>query len=134
MRPSDAETVLMALGYRIDGGNVFYGKYLFGKIEADGFVPEGRDPMITWSEIENFADSDQGSFGHYLNIIRPDGSSKKLNRYENSESKGFSKLKMSPDGSSYLMPDSISDLMDPFGSADDISDEMGYNGRGEVGL
>ena len=109
MRPSDAETVLMALGYRIDGGNVFYGRYLFGKIEADGFVPEGRDPMITWSEIENFADSDQGPFGHYLNIIRPDGSS-------------------------YLMPDSISDLMDPFGSADDISDEMGYNGRGEVGL
>lgn len=24
-------------------------------------------------------------------------------------------------------------LMDPFGSADDISDGMGYNGRGEVG-
>ena len=112
MNPSEAMMLLTAFGYGIDCGYVFCGKYRYGRIFEEAFVPEGNSVIpIPWEDIKTFTSSDQGSSGQYLNVIRSDDSSTELKRSELPQINGYSGLKPNPNGQGFLMPYSISDLM-----------------------
>lgn len=112
MIPSDMIMNLMAIGYRIEYGYLFFDRYRYGRISEDAFLPDG-DPVIpiAWTEIVSFEDSDCGAFGHNLSIIRPDGTRMELKRSELPAAKRYSGLRPNPNGQGFLMPYSISDLM-----------------------
>lgn len=113
MNPSDAMMQLKALGYTIDCGYVFNGKFRYGRILEDAFIPEGDSAItIPWSEIVEFHSIEQGSFGSYLIVVKTDGGDTELKRSELPERNGYSGLKPNPNGEGFLMPYSISDLMD----------------------
>ena len=81
MNFANAATILKALGYTVDGGYVFAGKYRFGKIDDDLFTPESDYiAPIPLSEIETFSDCNQGVSGHCLDVIKNDGTSTRLAR------------------------------------------------------
>lgn len=104
---------LSALGYSIENGYIFFGKYRFGKIGFDAIYPEGRESIpIPFDDIQSVEDMYEGSFGHYLMVDRKDGSSVNLERTEILNSKRTSGLVPNPSGEGFLMPASISDLMD----------------------
>ena len=112
MNPSDAMMQLKALGYTLDSGYVFNGKYRYGRIFEDAFVPEGDSSTpIPWTEIVEFHSCDSGSFGSNLMVIKTDGTDTELKRSELPEKNGYSGLKPNPNGEGFLMPYSISDLM-----------------------
>ena len=69
MNPSDAMMYLKALGYTLDSEYVFSGKYRYGRIFEDAFVPEGDSSIpIPWTEIVEFHSSDSGSFSSNLMV------------------------------------------------------------------
>lgn len=83
MNPSDAMMYLKALGYILDSEYVFNGKYRYGRIFEDAFVPEGNSSVpIPWSNIVEFHSSNSGSFGSNLMIIKTDGTDTELKRSE----------------------------------------------------
>lgn len=112
MTPSAMIMNLMEIGYRIEYGYIFFGRYRYGRISEDAFLPEG-DPAIpiAWTEIASFEDTDCGAFGHNLSIIRPNGTRMELKRSELPAAERYSGLKPNPNGQGFLMPYSISDLM-----------------------
>ena len=111
MNPSDAMIMLKALGYTLDSGYVFNGKYRYGRIFEDAFVPEGDSSVpIPWTEIVEFHSRDGGSFGSNLIVIKTDGTDTEMKRFELPEKNGYSGLKPNPNGEGFLMPYSISDL------------------------
>jgi len=113
MNPSDAMMLLKTFGYTLDCGYVFNGKFRYGRILEDVFVPEGNSEIpIPWKDIAEFTESDQGSFGHCLTLVKTDGKQIELYRSELPEKNGYSGLKPNPNGEGFLMPYSISDLMD----------------------
>ena len=112
MIPSDAFKDLIAIGYRVEYGYLFFDRYRYGRISEDALLTEG-DPSvpIPWTEIAGFEDTDQGSFGHNLSIVRPDGTRMELKRSELPAAEKYSGLRPNPNGHGFLMPYSISDLM-----------------------
>lgn len=102
MNPSDAMIHLKTLGYTIDCGYVFNGKYRYGRILEDVFIPESDSAApIQWTEVVEFHSYDQGSFGSCLMIVKTDGSDVELKRSELPEKNGYSGLKPNPDGGGF---------------------------------
>ena len=98
MIPSDAFMDLIAIGYRVEYGYLFFDRYRYGRISEDALLTEG-DPSvpIPWTEIAGFEDTDQGSFGHNLSIVRPDGSKTELKRSELPAAEKYSGLRPKKD-------------------------------------
>ncbi len=98
MIPSDAFMDLIAIGYRVEYGYLFFDRYRYGRISEDALLTEG-DPSvpIPWTEIAGFEDTDQGSFGHHLSIVRPDGSKTELKRSELPAAEKYSGLRPKKD-------------------------------------
>ena len=81
MNPSDAMIHLKALGYIIDCGYVFNGKYRYGRILEDAFIPESDSAVpIQWTDVVEFHSYDQGSFGSCLMIVKTRVHNRVVNR------------------------------------------------------
>ncbi len=110
MEHSEVAAVLIQLGYSVENGYVVSGRFRYGKLTGDGFVPEGLPP-IPWDGIRSFSDCNEGSNGHFLEIAEADGTGRRLPRVELSGPQDRNGLRPNPNGNGYLMPSSISDLV-----------------------
>ncbi len=111
MKAEDLNLQLSALGFSINGGYLFNGKYRYGRIGANALFPENEQIGIALNEIDHPEAIDEGSFGLRLNIVKTDGTKLSLSR-EELPNTSFYGLKADLDGQGYVMPYSIADLMD----------------------
>lgn len=111
MNSDEATSVLKAFGYTINNGYVFIGKYRYGLIGDDTFLPEGESSTpLSWSDIDYFSDCNQGYSGHYLDVTKTDGDTIRLERSELPDPSTYSGLKPNPNGNGFIMPSSLAEL------------------------
>ena len=104
---------LKALGCEINGGYIISDGFRFGRIGEDSlFTDDDRFPVIPMENISAFQIIDEGSFGIHLIVQMNDGSTTKPKRSELPPKKSFTGLRPEPNGDGFLMPFSISDMMD----------------------
>lgn len=75
MNPSEAMMLLTDFGYNIDCGYVFCGKYRYGRIFEEAFVPEGNFVIpIPWEDIKTFTGNDHSEMQGKVPSTRIHGS------------------------------------------------------------